>query len=38
MRFLPQIQLNQLIEIVPSMADIFIQKVTESSTISNDHA
>ena len=38
MRFLPQIQLNQLIEIVPSMADIFIQKVTQVSPLSQDHA
>ncbi|WP_448137896.1 ABC transporter ATP-binding protein [Sphingobacterium siyangense] len=38
MRFIPQIQLNQLIEIVPSMADIFIQKVTQVSPTSNDHA
>lgn len=36
--FLPQIQLNQLIEIVPSMADIFIQKVTQVSPKANDHA
>ncbi len=38
MRFIPQIQLNQLIEIVPSMADIFIQKVTQVSPTANDHA
>ncbi|HAF36415.1 MULTISPECIES: ABC transporter ATP-binding protein [Sphingobacterium] len=38
MRFLAQIQLNQLIEIVPSMADIFIQKVTQVSPLSQDHA
>ena len=38
MRFIPQIQLNQLIEIVPSMADIFIQKVTQVSPLSQDHA
>jgi len=38
MRFIPQIQLNQLIEIVPSMADIFIQKVTQVSHTANDHA
>lgn len=38
MRFVPQIQLNQLIEIVPSMADIFIQKVTQVSPTANDHA
>ncbi|WP_286844288.1 MULTISPECIES: ABC transporter ATP-binding protein [Sphingobacterium] len=38
MLFLPQIQLNQLIEIVPSMADIFIQKVTQVSPLSQDHA
>ncbi|WP_336829116.1 ABC transporter ATP-binding protein [Sphingobacterium multivorum] len=38
MRFLPQIQLNQLIEIVPSMADIFIEKVTQVSPLSQDHA
>nr|WP_288813428.1 ABC transporter ATP-binding protein [uncultured Sphingobacterium sp.] len=36
--FLPQIQLNQLIEIVPSMGDIFIQKVTQVSPKANDHA
>lgn len=35
---LPKVQLNQLIEIVPSMADIFIQKVTEVSPLSSDHA
>ncbi|GAA4181498.1 ABC transporter ATP-binding protein [Sphingobacterium ginsenosidimutans] len=35
---LPKIQLNQIIELVPSMADIFIQKVTEVSTLSPDHA
>ncbi|WP_104381057.1 ABC transporter ATP-binding protein [Sphingobacterium sp. HMA12] len=35
---LPKIQLNQIIEIVPSMADIFIQKVTEVSPLSPDHA
>lgn len=38
MHFIPQIQLNQLIEIVPSMADIFIQKVTQVSPTANDHA
>ncbi|QMV68228.1 ATP-binding cassette domain-containing protein [Sphingobacterium paramultivorum] len=38
MRYIPQIQLNQLIEIVPSMADIFIQKVTQVSPLSQDHA
>ncbi|MGJ1242097.1 ABC transporter ATP-binding protein [Sphingobacterium sp. UGAL515B_05] len=38
MRFIPKIQLNQLIEIVPSMADIFIQKVTQVSPTANDHA
>ncbi|WP_411973543.1 ABC transporter ATP-binding protein [Sphingobacterium sp. Lzh-3] len=38
MRFIPKIQLNQLIEIVPSMADIFIQKVTQISPTANDHA
>lgn len=38
MRFLREIQLNQLIEIVPSMADIFIQKVTQVSPLSQDHA
>ncbi len=38
MRFVPQIQLNQLIEIVPSMADIFIQKVTQVSPTANDLA
>lgn len=38
MRYIPQIQLNQLIEIVPSMADIFIQKVTQVSPTANDHA
>lgn len=35
---LPKVQLNQLIEIVPSMADIFIQKVTQVSSLSTDHA
>lgn len=35
---LPKIQLNQIIELVPSMADIFIQKVTEASPLSPDHA
>jgi len=35
---LPKIQLNQIIELVPSMADIFIQKVTEVSPLSPDHA
>ncbi|WP_293939283.1 ABC transporter ATP-binding protein [Sphingobacterium sp. UBA5996] len=38
MHLIPQIQLNQLIEIVPSMADIFIQKVTQASPIANSHA
>ncbi len=38
MHLIPQIQLNQLIEIVPSMADIFIQKVTQASPIANNHA
>lgn len=38
MHLIPQIQLNQLIEIVPSMADIFIQKVTQASPIVNNHA
>ncbi len=36
--FLPKIQLNQLIEIVPSMSDIFIQKVTQVSPLSQNHA
>ncbi|RKO71639.1 ATP-binding cassette domain-containing protein [Sphingobacterium puteale] len=36
--FLPQIQLNQLIEIVPSIGDIFIQKVTQVSPTANEHA
>lgn len=35
---LPKVQLNQLIEIVPSMADIFIQKVTDVSPLPQDHA
>lgn len=38
MHLIPRIQLNQLIEIVPSMADIFIQKVTQASPIVNNHA
>ncbi|WP_343556429.1 ABC transporter ATP-binding protein [Sphingobacterium sp.] len=38
MLFLPKIQLNQLIEIVPSMSDIFIQKVTQVSPLSQNHA
>jgi ABC-type uncharacterized transport system, ATPase component len=38
MHFLPKIQLNQLIEIVPSMSDIFIQKVTQVSPLSQNHA
>jgi len=37
-QLLPKIQLNQIIELVPSMADIFIQKVTEVSPLSPDHA
>jgi len=36
--FLPKMQLNQLIEIVPSMSDIFIQKVTQVSPLSQNHA
>lgn len=35
---LPKVQLNQLIELVPSMADIFIQKVTQVSPLSQQHA
>ncbi|WP_293898008.1 ABC transporter ATP-binding protein [Sphingobacterium sp. UBA5670] len=38
MLFLPKIQLNQMIEIVPSMSDIFIQKVTQVSPLSQNHA
>jgi len=38
MLFLPKIQLNQLIEIVPSMSDIFIQNVTQVSPLSQNHA